>query len=758
MKKKNFHFNKIQELENASNNPLLFWKTLKNSSDELNSNENKKMPQPNEWLNHFETLHSEHHLNKEQNEIIDCLKNYEKIKDDLTELDGIITEEELRKAAKNLKPKKAAYNDKIRNEMIISSIETLSKCFMKVFNNVLTSGKFPESWTEGLITPIHKSGNSLDPNNYRGICVSSCLGKLFCSILNNRLMNFANEKKLIHRTQIGFMPGMRTADHILTLKSLHDKYIKQSNNEKIYACFVDFRKAFDSVWHQGLFYQLIKNNIGGHFYDLIQDLYSSTKCAIKLSENRTPFFPYKKGVRQGCTLSPLLFNIYINDLPKLFEQAQSDPFILPNGTAINSLLYADDLIILSRSKHGLQNCLNQLHEWCSKWLMEVNIKKTKVMIFQKHNSKLPNLHFHIGNKKIDIVKEYTYLGLKLVPNGKFKLAQQQLSEKALHALYKIRKNLDFHKLSPKTATKIFELIITPILLYNSEVWGAYEKNDLNKWDNSDTEKVHLRFCKLYLGVNRKASNIACRSEIGKYPLLITIKKNIINYFKHIYKLDDNSIVKQSLLMSKQLYEIGKESFYANSINMLKPFYDKITNFECDIINYDTKTVVKKMKDKYVEFWRQKMINSSKLSFFCEFKNEYKMEEYLSLIQNPTIRRTFSQYRISNHKLQIERGRYENIPREERICKLCDSGEVENEFHFAVACQNYQHLRDNSNNILKNMFDLKITKETKQKLLQHTMSSDDPVLVNLFSNYLFLCTKEREDSLKSLVTQNNPKTN
>jgi hypothetical protein len=141
--------------------------------------------------------------------------------------------EELRKAAKNLKSKKAVYNDKIRNEMIISSIETLSKGFLKVFNNVLTSGKFPESWTEGLITPIHKSGNSLDPNNYRGICVSSCLGKLFCSILNNRLMNFANEKKLIHRTQIGFMPGMRTAGHILTLKSLHDKYIKQSNNEKI---------------------------------------------------------------------------------------------------------------------------------------------------------------------------------------------------------------------------------------------------------------------------------------------------------------------------------------------------------------------------------------------------------------------------------------------------------------------------------------------------------------------------------------------
>ena len=96
------------------------------------------------------------------------------------------------------------------------------------------------------------------------------------------------------------------------------------------------------------------------------------------------------------------------------------------------------------------------------------------MIFQKHNSKLPNLHFHIGNKKINIVKEYTYLGLKLVPNGKFKLAQQQLSEKALHALYKIRKNLDFHKLSPKTATKIFDSIFPPFY-YITQMSGEHTK-------------------------------------------------------------------------------------------------------------------------------------------------------------------------------------------------------------------------------------------------------------------------------------------
>ena len=128
------------------------------------------------------------------------------------------------------------------------------------------------------------------------------------------------------------------------------------------------------------------------------------------------------------------------------------------------------------------------------------------------------------------------------------------SEKALHSLFEIRKH------SPKTATKIFDSIISPILLYNSEVSGVYKKNDFNKLDNSEAGKVHLKFCKIYLGVNRKANNIACRSELGKYPLLIAIKKNIIDYFKHI--------LKRSFLMSKQLYNNDKESFYTNAITIL----------------------------------------------------------------------------------------------------------------------------------------------------------------------------------------------
>ena len=153
------------------------------------------------------------------------------------------------------------------------------------------------------------------------------------------------------------------------------------------------------------------------------------------------------------------------------------------------------------------------------------------MILQKHKSKVTNMNFCIGSDSITITNEYTYLGLKLTPNTKFTVANQQLSEKAMHALYKICKHIDFHFLPQKIAGKIFDCVISPILLYNSEVCGVYMDNDFTKWDKSSTEKTHLKYCKLYLGVNRKASNVASRGELGRFPLLFPMLKRILNYIK-----------------------------------------------------------------------------------------------------------------------------------------------------------------------------------------------------------------------------------
>ena len=112
--------------------------------------------------------------------------------------------------------------------MINASLESLMPVYMKLFNLILRSGKIPDIWCQGLITPIYKSGDKpeSDPTNYRDICDSSCLGKLFCSILNQRLyLYFEENNKILRNSQIGFLPENRTADHVFTLRTLIGKYV-----------------------------------------------------------------------------------------------------------------------------------------------------------------------------------------------------------------------------------------------------------------------------------------------------------------------------------------------------------------------------------------------------------------------------------------------------------------------------------------------------------------------------------------------------
>ena len=141
-------------------------------------------------------------------------------------------------------------------------------------------------------------------------------------------------------------------------------------------------------------------------------MYSNSNCSIRIGNNQTQPFQYTRGVRQGCILSPLLFNLYVNDLAFSFNNILSDPFVLPNGTKLNSLFYADDLIILTRSKLELQYCLNKLSSHCISWMLKINSKKTIIMIFQKGKYKCDYV-FHIGNEMKDIVQDYTYLGTRI---------------------------------------------------------------------------------------------------------------------------------------------------------------------------------------------------------------------------------------------------------------------------------------------------------------------------------------------------------
>ena len=185
-KKQNHKDSKIDELINTRN-PNQFWSTLKSMSNKTHLSHDSIIP-AGKLYNHFQQLHSDplnvDNIPKFQENINKDLKNKEMHVMQFDELDQLFTEEEIRMTVKTLKNKKSAGLDRIRSEMLKNGIQFLVIPLRKLFNFILSKGRFPDNWSAELISPIFKSGNKHNPSNYRGICVTSCLGKLFTALMN----------------------------------------------------------------------------------------------------------------------------------------------------------------------------------------------------------------------------------------------------------------------------------------------------------------------------------------------------------------------------------------------------------------------------------------------------------------------------------------------------------------------------------------------------------------------------------------------
>ena len=243
------------------------------------------------------------------------------ISDDDEILNSSITEGEILKCIKMLKNNKSSANDDIINEHIKYTSNIMLPIYVSFFNIVFDSGIIPESWLEGIIRPVYKNnGDPKCPENYRPITILSCFGKLFTAVLNLRLNNFLQYHNILEENQAGFRSGYSTADHIFTLYALTE--ILKNRNKKLYCSFIDFSKAFDSVWHVGLWMKLLGNSINGKIFRTIYNLYQNIKSCVKHLGNQSGFFQSYCGVRQGENLSPVLFSLFLNDLEEFLESRQ----------------------------------------------------------------------------------------------------------------------------------------------------------------------------------------------------------------------------------------------------------------------------------------------------------------------------------------------------------------------------------------------------------------------------------------------------
>ena len=183
----------------------------------------------------------------------------------------------------------------------------------------------------------------------------------------------------------------------------------------MYACFVDYEKAFDKEDRLQLWIKLLNSNISGKIFNVVHNLYAKAKSRVFVNGELSNTFPCQVGVRQGDSLSPLLFAIYLSDLNKFLSEhceglklvpALASEFIFDEKLLyylkLYILMYANDTVVLAESEDEMQKSLNTLREYCEEWKLKINVTKTKIMIFSRGKIRnLPDLMF--GNSKIEVV-------------------------------------------------------------------------------------------------------------------------------------------------------------------------------------------------------------------------------------------------------------------------------------------------------------------------------------------------------------------
>ena len=268
----------------------------------------------------------------------------------------------------------------------------------------------------------------------------------------------------------------------------------------IYSCFVDFEKAFDTIPRDQLFKKLFNMGINGNFFNILKHLYNDDTASLKTQNKISKPFRTNQGVRQGCVLSPLLFNHYMADFTEEINKC-ADKVKISHEVEAGCILWADDILLLSEG--GLREMLLGLEKFCSDSKLNVNVKK-KCMIFNK-TGRIKHRIFHYKGIPLENVFSYKYLGFLVTPSGSITKGLEDLRDRALKALMKIRHGMGklFNKMIRDTL-RVFDYMAKPLLLYASDFWGCHKLPV-----NNPIDRLFNSVCRQMLGVQNNTSTKGC---------------------------------------------------------------------------------------------------------------------------------------------------------------------------------------------------------------------------------------------------------
>ena len=369
-------------------------------------------------------------------------------------------------------------------------------------------------------------------SNNRTIALIPHASKILLKILQRRIEPFVEME--MPDVQAGFRRGRGTRDQIANMRWMME--ISREYQKEIYLCFIDYCKAFDCVDHIKLWNVLRSMGIPEHLILLLRDLYHEQQATVRTEDGETDWFKIGKGVRQGCNLSPYLFNLYTEYVMRLVL-AQFHRGFRIGGRQISNLRYADDTTLVSESEDELKELIKLVEIESSKAGLKLNIKKTKIMTSASTNT------FKIEDAQIEVVENFILLGSRIDKDGGCEEEIRRrltLGRRAMTDLNKIMKDKD---VCMTTKIRIVNTMVFPVVMYACESWT------LRKKDRKKIDSFELWCWRRLLGVpwTARRTNESILNQIKpKLSLEAMILKQKLSYFGHVMRTE-NSIEKAIML-------------------------------------------------------------------------------------------------------------------------------------------------------------------------------------------------------------------
>ena len=439
------------------------------------------------------------------------------------EIDGPpILKDEVEAAIKRMKSGKATGPDNIPVEIIVALEELGLNMVTNLLNRIYDSGNIPDDLLKSVFIALPKSPGATECELHRTISLMSHFTKILLRVLMSRMRK--NLKPEISRTQFGFVPDKGTRNAIFTLSMLMERCIEVQKD--LFICFIDYSKAFDKVRHDELFKILEGLDIDGKDLRIIRNLYWNQNAAVRIEGEFSEYKQIKRGVRQGCVLSPDLFNIYSETIIRTLGDS---PGIKINGETINNIRYADDTALIADSKENLQLLLDKVVTESERMGLYLNVKKTECMVVSKKGIN-PTCNLVSKGETIKQVKTFKYLGYIITSDGRCSTEIKRRIAIAKDSFSKMRPIFKNHNISITTKHRVLKAYVWSVLLYGCECWTITEDVRIK------LEAAEMWFLRRMLGISwtEKKTNLEVLEQAEtKRSLIQTIRKRQLQFLGHL---------------------------------------------------------------------------------------------------------------------------------------------------------------------------------------------------------------------------------